>query len=383
MRQTLRRITSPKAAALVLAVLLVVALAVVLWPGQADRRGTAYFSRAVGLYQGSDVRVLGVRVGTVDKVTPQGDRVRVDFSYKPSVKIPASARAALVAPSVVSDRYVQLTPAYTGGPVLADGAQIPLDRTATPVELDQIFQSLDDVSVALGPKGANKDGALSRLLDVGAANLKGNGQAINSSVVDLSAAVGTLAGSSGDLFGTVKNLQQLTSALAASDQQVQAFNTDLEGVADQLSGERQNLSAALTNLSTALNQVAGFVKQNRAGLQTDLDSLAQVTGVLQHQQDALAQILDDAPVAVANLQKAYNPTSGTLDTRNDAEQLQDPSLVICALLATAGSVGKDCAGLEPLVKTLDPLLQGLQTSQQTSDPTLAGILSQLPTGGGR
>ncbi|MGN6243345.1 MAG: MCE family protein [Motilibacteraceae bacterium] len=383
MRQTLRRITSPKAAALVLAVLLVVALAVVLWPGQADRRGTAYFSRAVGLYQGSDVRVLGVRVGTVDKVTPQGDRVRVDFSYKPSVKIPASARAALVAPSVVSDRYVQLTPAYTGGPVLADGAQIPLDRTATPVELDQIFQSLDDVSVALGPKGANKDGALSRLLDVGAANLKGNGQAINSSVVDLSAAVGTLAGSSGDLFGTVKNLQQLTSALAASDQQVQAFNTDLEGVADQLSGERQNLSAALTNLSAALNQVAGFVKQNRAGLQTDLDSLAQVTGVLQHQQDALAQILDDAPVAVANLQKAYNPTSGTLDTRNDAEQLQDPSLVICALLATAGSVGKDCAGLEPLVKTLDPLLQGLQTSQQTSDPTLAGILSQLPTGGGR
>jgi phospholipid/cholesterol/gamma-HCH transport system substrate-binding protein len=381
MRDTLRAVTSPKVAALVLAVLLVVALAVVLWPGQADRRGTAYFSRAVGLYQGSDVRVLGVRVGTVDKVTPQGDRVRVDFSYKPSVKIPASARAALVAPSVVSDRYVQLTPAYTGGPVLADGAQIPLDRTATPVELDQIFQSLDDVSVALGPKGANKDGALSRLLDVGAANLKGNGQAINSSVNDVSAAVGTLAGSSGDLFGTVKNLQQLTSALAASDQQVQAFNTDLEGVADQLSGERQNLSDALTNLSTALSQVAGFVKQNRASLQTDLDSLAQVTGVLQHQQAALAQILDDAPVAVANLQKAYNPTSGTLDTRNNAEQLQDPSLVICALLATAGSVGKDCAGLEPLVKTLDPLLQGLQTSQQNNDPTLGGLLSPLPGGG--
>lgn len=383
MRETLRALTSPKVAALVLAVLLVVALAVVLWPGRPDRRGTAYFTRAVGLYQGSDVRVLGVRVGSVDKVTPQGDRVRVDFSYKPSVKIPASARAALVAPSVVSDRYVQLTPAYTGGPVLADGAQIPLDRTATPVELDQIFQSLDDVSVALGPKGANKDGALSRLLDVGAANLAGNGAAINSSVNDLSAAVGTLAGSSGDLFGTVKNLQQLTSALAASDQQVQAFNTDLEGVADQLAGERQNLSGALSNLSTALNQVSGFVKQNRASLQTNLDSLAQVTGVLQHQQDALAQILDDAPVAVANLQKAYNPTSGTLDTRNNAEQLQDPSLVICALLATAGSIGKDCAGLEPLVKTLDPLLQGLQTSQQNNDPTLGGILAPLSSGAGR
>ncbi|NED81419.1 ABC transporter substrate-binding protein, partial [Streptomyces sp. SID11233] len=83
-------------------------------------------------------------------------------------KVPANARAVAVAPSVVADRYIQLTPAYTKGPRLRDGAELPLSRNRTPVEIDQLYDSLTELSKALGPEGANADGALSDLLDTGA-----------------------------------------------------------------------------------------------------------------------------------------------------------------------------------------------------------------------
>ena len=78
-----------------------------------------------------------------------------------------------------------------------------------PVELDRIFSSLNNLDVALGPKGANRDGALSRLLQVGADNLDGEGATINQTVTDFSTALKTLANGKEDLFGTVRNLQML------------------------------------------------------------------------------------------------------------------------------------------------------------------------------
>lgn len=94
----------------------------------------ADFERSTGLYVGSDVRIMGVKVGKVTEVTPSGDHVRVTMVLTEHTDVPADAKAALVAPSLVSGRYVQLAPAYTGGPKLADDATIPRERTAVPVE---------------------------------------------------------------------------------------------------------------------------------------------------------------------------------------------------------------------------------------------------------
>ena len=116
----------------------------------------------------------------------------------------------------------------------------------------------------------------------------------------------------------MRNLQVFTTALATSDDQVRAFNTDLASVADQLAGERGELALALKNLAVALGEVASFVQDNRANLTTDIAGLADITGVLAKQKDALAEILDAGPVALSNLQIAYNPASGTLDTRDNA-----------------------------------------------------------------
>lgn len=292
---------------------------------------TVHFTRAVGVYPGSDVRVLGVKVGSITSVTPEGATVRVELAYDAARKVPADASAVAVAPSLVSDRYVQLTPVYRGGPVLADGADIPVARTASPVELDAIYQSLNNLTVALGPTGANRDGALSRLLDVGADNLRGNGTKINKSIGDLDRAVSTLSAGRGDLFGSVRDLQKFVSALAASDQQVRQFNANLASVSGQLAGERAALAAALKNLAAALGQVTTFVHDNQALIRSNLAGLAQVTDTLVHQRAALAEFLDVAPTALSNLSNAYDPRSGTLDTRNNFNQLGDPAYV-CALL---------------------------------------------------
>lgn len=315
---------------------------------------TAHFTRAVGVYAGSDVRMLGVKIGTVTRVTPEGASVRAELEYDAEQRVPADAVAVIVPPSLVSDRYVQLAPVYRSGPVLADGADIPLARTASPVELDEIYRSLDDLAVALGPAGANRDGALSRLLAVGADNLRGNGAQINQTIGDLDKAVATLSANRGDLFASVSNLQKFVSALAQSDAQVRQFNSNLASVAQQLAAERVTLAAALKNLAAALDQVTTFVHDNRALLKSNITGLSQVTTTLVRQRAALAEFLDVAPTALSNLANSYNPRSGTLDVRNNFNQLGDPAFV-CALLMSL-----------PVSKAAEPVIGECQQAAQLS-----------------
>lgn len=326
------------------------------------RKVTAHFAAAVGVYPGGDVRVLGVKVGTIDEVTPEGKTVKVVFTVDRDVRVPENAQAVVVAPSVVSDRYVQLTPAYTGGPVLGDDAVIPRERTATPVELDELYSSLDKLTTALGPNGANADGALADLLNSAAKNLEGNGQALNDTLKNLGQATRTLSGSKEDLFATVDNLQKFTAMLAANDSQVRDFNQQLADVSKLLADERGDLGAALSELATALGQVQGFVKDNREALKSNVDKLASITQVLVNQRAALAETLDVAPLALGNLQNSYNAASGTLDTRANINELNQPPVVlVCKLVqqATPNSVppvlAETCKQLEPLLTGAVPL----------------------------
>ena len=373
-----------------LVVVAIVAAAVVFWPRIAQTTVSADFTRAVGLYPGSDVRILGVKVGQVDTVTPEGDHVHVTFSYDAKYRVPASAQAAIVAPSLVSDRYVQLLPVYAAGPTLVAGTRIPLGRTAVPVELDRVSQSLDDLMVALGPDGANKNGALNDLLRTSAANLGGNGDKLNGTVHDLSTALSTVSGSRDDLFGTVKNLQSFTSMLAANNGQVRRLNSDLATVAGQLSEERGNLKATLASLGVAVDEVSGFVADNRTLLKSNLDRAVTVTNAFATNRQALAQLLENAPVALSNLQNAYHPETGTLDTRNNAKGLDDPLLLVCSILTGPTRTG-DTKLCDSLKKALVPKLPSLPTLPNGSalqgspqpgglvnlrgaDPTLGGLL---------
>jgi phospholipid/cholesterol/gamma-HCH transport system substrate-binding protein len=289
--------------------------------------------------------------------------------YDSSYKIPKDAQAVLLAPSIVSDRYVQLTPAYTSGDTLPDGAYLGTDRTAQPVELDEIYQNLDRLNVALGPDGANKNGALSDLLEVGADNLGGNGEALHGTLTGLSKAVKTLADSRNDLFSTISNLQQFTTVIAQNDSTVRAFNLDLANVAAQLNAERTDLATAIKQLSVALAQVAQFVKDNKDNLTANVTDLASVTTVLVKQKRALREFLDTAPTALSNLQLAYNAKSGTLDTRDNSNSQGGPVGLLCNLLAVAGQSPTACSSVLGGIIPSPPA-----PASASRDMTLGGIL---------
>ncbi|MCX4514709.1 MCE family protein [Streptomyces sp. NBC_01619] len=371
-RRLLRR------AALVTAPAVIAAAVVTLWPQPDPVRVTAYFPRTVGIYPGSDVRVLGVRIGEVKEITPQGERVRVTLEYDPGRRVPADAKAAIINSSVVSDRYLQLLPVYRSGPVMRSGDVIPEKRTAVPVELDRVFESLHTTAEALGPRGANKDGSLSRLLGVSADNLEGQGENLHQTVEDLSLAVTTLSDGRKDMFGTIRNLQVFTAVLAADDKNVRSFNDSLEQVAGQLAAEREDLAAALRHLGVALADVSDFVRKNKKSLTSNVEGLSKVTKVLVTQQAALAELLEVAPTGLSNLQNAYNAGAGTLDTRNNPDHPQDPAALLCSLLSTTGDAkAADCRDLQKLFDSLPEIRPGgaLPVSGTGSvDRTLGGIL---------
>jgi virulence factor Mce-like protein len=320
--------------------------------GPSGNHVTAYFDRTVGVYGGSDLRILGVKVGKVDSVTPHGKQVEVALTLDHDVKVPAGAGAVVVAPSVVADRYIQLTPAYTGGPRLKNHAIIPATRTATPVEIDQLYDSITRLSTALGPNGANATGALSNLLDVGSKNLKGNGKAIGDSIDQLGQATKTLNGHSSDLFSTLAYLQSFTAMLKTNDGKVKAATDQLSSVTGFLAADKQDLGGALKQLSTALGQVKTFIQDNRGRLKAGITKLAPITQTLVNQRASLAQLLDDAPLAADNLLNTYNPTTGTLDGRADINELSmggsvDPPTAAAPGSATAADTGRastDTAG---------------------------------------
>lgn len=326
---------------------------------------TAYFSEAVGVYPGSDVRILGVRVGTIDSVTPVGQQVRVGFTLDGGIAVPAQARALVIAPSVVSDRYIQLTPVYTGGDQIVDGASIPANRTAAPAELDQIYASLNQLVTALGPNGANKNGALSDLVNTGAANLGGNGQALGTMISQLGAATRTLSNSQGDFFSTIDNLRQFTGMLRNSDGQVRQAEQQLAQVSGFLAADRQNLGSALNELATALGQVQDFINSNRNLIQSNVDKLASISQLLVNQRASLAEMLDAAPLAVTNVLNAYDPANRTLDGRGDLNELS------MGQLAQPAQARAPACGAAPAVPPL--------TSACQHPPSAGGLVPVSPT----
>jgi phospholipid/cholesterol/gamma-HCH transport system substrate-binding protein len=373
-----------RTALIALACVLVLLIATVLWwlsrPVEQTRL-SAYFDRAVGLYEGSAVRVLGVRVGTVDRVAPEGAVVRVDFTVDPRYPIPANASAAIIASSLVSDRYVQLTPAYVDGPTIASGAVIPQERTATPVEIDELLRSVDTLATALGPNGANQTGALSSVLDVTAANLNGNGADLNATLVRLGKLADTLGRSRGDLFATVDNLNKFTATLAQSDAQVREFQSRLADVSGYLASERGQLGDTLNAVAGSLGQVSDFIRDNRELVASNLRQLVDITQALVNERKALAEVIDVAPLASSNYLGAYDAASSSVAVRGVFTELHLPiGVLVCTLLQRYSEQSPPPPTTVPqeVAAACVSLMEGLDKLAPTPSP--AQVLGDLQQG---
>lgn len=347
--------------------------------GAGDLTVTLYFAEAKNLYAGDAVQVLGVEVGEVTEVSPEPDRVRVEIRLDGDQPVPADARAAIVAPSMVSVRHVALAPAYDGGPTLGDGAVIPEARTAVPVEWDDMKAQIVDLSRALGGEHGTT-GPLGRLLRTSAANLSGRGDDLAGTLRLLSGAMQTVSEGSDDLFGTVSNLHVFVQALAASDAQVRRFNTRLADVAAILAGDGTELRDALTRLAGAFVDVRGFVRDHRADIAASVRELGPVMRTLARNRQELADVLQVAPGALSNFYNIYDPVVPAFTGAIATAQGGDVATFLCSMVYSAGGTPEDCRGaLAPIADQigLEPPPAGAGPIQRNGDR------SDVPSGGDR
>jgi phospholipid/cholesterol/gamma-HCH transport system substrate-binding protein len=337
-RRTERLLIVRIATAVSLVVILAVAATVVgtsWWSHVNKDTFVAYFANANGLYTGDEVRILGVAVGTVDKIDPQPATTKVTFSVDAQYPVPADVRAAILSPSLVSARAIQLVPAYSSGPKLPVGAAIPQDRTAVPVEWDDFRQQLQKLTDSLQPETPGGPNAVGEFINTAAANLRGEGDTAHDTVIKLSQAASALGDHSTDIFSTVRNLQLLVSALSSSSDLLAAFNRNLADVTTVLSNTPNEVADATRGLDAAVTDLRGFVAENRDGLGVTFDRLNSITTALNDRRGDVRQILHIAPTVFQNFMNIYQPAqsavTGILAAGNFANTVQ----FICSAIQAA------------------------------------------------
>ncbi|WP_459545490.1 MCE family protein [Nocardia sp. X0981] len=300
----------------------------------------AIFATATAIYPGDDVRVSGVKVGTIAAVEPRGTAVEMTLRVDRGVAIPADAGAVIVAQSLVDSRYVQLTPAYRGtGETMADGAVIPLERTAIPVEWDEIKTQLTRLATELGPDAGRATGPAGRFIDSAADALAGNGDKLRRVLAQLSGVGRILANGSGDIADTIANLQVFVTALRDSNVQIVQFQNRLATLAGVLSASRSDLDAALANLSVAVGEVQRFVAENRDRAVEQVGRLADVTQNLVDNRGELEELLHVFPTSLANFYNIYNPDTGTEAGVFVLNNFSNPIEFVCGGIASVENLG--------------------------------------------
>jgi virulence factor Mce-like protein len=305
---------------------------------------TAYFPTATAIYPGDEVRVAGVKVGTIDAIEPEGTQTRLVMKIEHGVSVPVDAKAIIVAPNLIAARYVQLTPAYRsgGGPTLGDGAVIPSDRTAVPVEWDQVKNQLMRLATELGPKpGQNAAVAgtsVSRFIDSAANALDGNGDKLRQTLAQLSGAARIFAEGSGNIVDIIKNLQIFVSALRDSKEQIVLFQNRLASLTSVLNDNRGDLDSALSDLSVAIGEVQRFVAGSRNQTAEQIQRLGSLTQVIVDNKLAFENVLHITPNAIANFNNIYYPNGGSVTGAFSIANFSNPVWFICGMIGAVANV---------------------------------------------
>jgi phospholipid/cholesterol/gamma-HCH transport system substrate-binding protein len=335
-----RAVQITTAITLVLILFVGLSMMVTPWWKQVSRNTyVAYFTNTNGVYTGDEIRILGVAVGTVEQIDPQPDAAKVTFTVDSQYSVPADVRAAILSPSLVTARAIQLVPAYSGGPKLADGATIPLDRTAVPVEWDDLRRQLEKLTDSLQPTTPGGTSPLGQFINTTASNLRGEGDTARDTLIKLSQAISALGDHSTDIFSTVRNLQLLVSALTSSSDLLAAFNQNLANVTTVMTNTPNEWGQAMQGLDGAVNDLRGFVADNREALGTTFDHLSAITTAMNDSRGDIKQVLHVAPTVFQNFMNIYQPAqsavTGILAPVNFADTVQ----FLCGAIESAARVG--------------------------------------------
>jgi len=315
-----------------------------------------YFANSTAVFPGDDVRILGVPVGKVEKIEPQPERVKIWFWVDRKFRVPADVNAVILSPQLVTGRAIQLTPAYTSGPTLQDGAEIPENRTAVPVEWDDIRDQLQRLNELLQPTTPGGVSTLGEFINTAADNLRGQGATIRDTVIKLSQTLSALGDHSKDIFGTFKNLSTLVSALHDSTDLLEQLNRNLASVTSLLADDPNKVGQMVGDLNAVVGDLQSFSADNREALGTTSDKLGSITTALVESLDDVKQALHLAPTTLQNFSNIYEPANGSFTGALAVNNFANPIAFICGAIQAASRLRAEQASklcvqyLAPIVK---------------------------------
>ena len=275
---------------------------------------TAQFDNSAGLYPTNNVQVLGMKVGSVTKVTPKNGYVEVEFTVDKNVKIPADAMAVTLQTSILAERSVELTPVYRGeGPVMEDHTTIPLTKTKTPVEFTKTLDMVDRLAVSLQGDGKG-NGGVRTLIDSASAMADGNGERIKSALSELSKALKLSADGGAQtkeqLTKVVDNLSSLMDGAAANEGTLREFGSTVRVLSQVLADEDLGSGTTGKQLNVVLTQLSDLLEKNRETISGVVSNASGIVTTTNAHSRELAELLDVAPMTLDNLYNIIDRENG-------------------------------------------------------------------------
>ena len=248
---------------------------------------TADFANAAGLNAENQVRVAGIKVGTVQDIELVEDRVRVTMEIENGIEIPDDAFAEIKLATILGTKFVDIK-GQGGAPFLADGDHIGIERTAVPYEIYQA--SNEGTGVLEGLDGEALNASLRELAKVVTVTQEELGRAL-SGVNRLGQ---SLNARDDELRSLLSESNELTAFLADQGDElvrlIDSSNVVLETLADQ----QDEIQSLLSSTQFMADQLTSLLRDNRGNIDAILARLNRALGVLANNVEHLDVALEYA-----------------------------------------------------------------------------------------
>lgn len=250
----------------------------------------AKFSNITGLKSGDFVRIAGVEVGKVKKITLLSDTtLDVEFGTDSSVVLTEGSRAAIRYDNLIGDRYLSLEEGTGSTDKLRPGATIPLDRTQPALDLDALIGGFRPLFRALDPEQVN---ALSSQL---IAAFQGQGATISSFLTQTATVTNTLADRDQLIGQVINNLNTVLGSLGDQSQQLDKAVTSLSELVDGLAARKTDISTGLAYVNEASGTLADLLSAARPPLKEVVTENDRASGIVVADHEYFDNLLNTLP----------------------------------------------------------------------------------------
>jgi phospholipid/cholesterol/gamma-HCH transport system substrate-binding protein len=258
--------------------------------GGPQNKYTAVFADVSSLKAGDTVRVAGVEVGSVNRVTLEPDNtVTVGFGADRDIVLTSGTKAAVRYLNLTGDRYLELVDSPGSTKIQPPGSVIPADRTQPALDLDLLLGGLKPVVQALNPEAVNA--LTSSLIQI----LNGQEGNVESLFGKTSAFANSLADNSQTVQQVIDNLNTVLATISKDGDKFSGTVDRLEKLVTGLAGDRDPIGNAITALDSGTASLTDLLTASRAPLAGSVDQLARLAPLLEQDKATLDIALQKAP----------------------------------------------------------------------------------------